>query len=52
VLVRASRLGELDRDELQEIISDAWLARAPKRLAAQWLARSGDAPEAGRPGAG
>jgi hypothetical protein len=32
VLVQQSRLGELDRDELAEIITDAWAARAPKRL--------------------
>lgn len=37
VLVQASRLGEVDRDELAEVIVDAWLSRAPKRLAAQWL---------------
>ena len=38
VLVRASRIGELDHDELAEIIAEAWLARAPKRLASQWMA--------------
>jgi hypothetical protein len=38
VLVRASRIGELERSELTEIIQDAWLARAPKRLARDWLA--------------
>ena len=38
VLVRASRIGQLDRSELTEIIQDAWLARAPKRLARDWLA--------------
>lgn len=37
VLIRASRLAELDRIELAEVIAGAWLARAPKRLAAQWL---------------
>ena len=32
VLVRASRLGELTRDELAEVVQDAWLSRAsPKR---------------------
>src|SRR5215211_9337204 len=30
VLVRASRLNELERDELKEIIQDAWLSRASK----------------------
>jgi hypothetical protein len=38
VLVRASRIGELDRAELTEIIQDAWLSRAPKRMAQAWLA--------------
>jgi len=38
VLVRASRLGEVTRQELAELIQDAWLARASKRRAAVWLA--------------
>ncbi len=38
VLVRASRIGELDRDELAEIVQDAWLAQASKRRAEAWLA--------------
>lgn len=38
VLLRGSRIGELDRDELAEIIYDAWLSRAGKRAAAKWLA--------------
>ncbi|MGJ6979190.1 MmcQ/YjbR family DNA-binding protein [Aestuariimicrobium soli] len=38
VLVRESRLPELDRDLLQEVILDGWLARAPKRLAKEYLA--------------
>jgi hypothetical protein len=41
VLLRGCRVGELDRDELAEIVYDAWLARAPKRLAATWLAEHG-----------
>jgi hypothetical protein len=41
VLVRASRLGEITREELAELIQDAWLARASKRRAADWLARQG-----------
>lgn len=32
VLVQQSRLGELSRAELAEIITDAWAARAPKSL--------------------
>ncbi len=38
VLVRGSRLGELTRDELAEVIQDAWLSRASKRRAETWLA--------------
>ena len=37
VLVQQSRLGELTRDELAEIITDAWATRAPKRLAREHL---------------
>ncbi len=38
VLVRLSELGQVTRDELVEVVEDAWLARAPKRLAKEWLA--------------
>ena len=31
---------EITVDELREVITDAWLAKAPKRLAAQLLGRS------------
>jgi hypothetical protein len=44
VLVRASRLGEMDRDELAEVIEDAWLARASSTRARQWLATRGEGP--------
>jgi hypothetical protein len=37
VLVRASRLGELSLAELQEIVQDAWLSRASRHRAEQWL---------------
>jgi hypothetical protein len=37
VLVRASRLGEVSRDELAEIIQDAWLSRASATRARTWL---------------
>jgi hypothetical protein len=40
VLVRASRIGELDRRELAEVIQDAWLARASPARAAAWLGAS------------
>jgi hypothetical protein len=42
VLVRGSRLGEIDRAELAELIQDAWLSRASKRRAALWLADQND----------
>ena len=38
VLVQESRLGEIDRDELVEIITDAWAANAPKRLVRDYFA--------------
>ncbi len=38
VLVRASRLGELSRDELAEVVQDAWLSRASAPRARKWLA--------------
>ena len=37
VLLRASRVGELTRDELAEVVQDAWLAQASPRRAAEWL---------------
>jgi hypothetical protein len=37
VLVQQSRLGELEYDELAEIITDAWAHMAPKRLAKAYL---------------
>jgi len=42
VLVQQSRLGEVDRDELAEIITDAWLTKAPKSLAKTFLAGRDD----------
>jgi hypothetical protein len=38
VLVQQSRLGEIDVDELREVLTDAWLAVAPKSLAKRFLA--------------
>lgn len=37
VLVQQSRLGETTRDELAEIITDAWAKAAPKRLVREHL---------------
>lgn len=37
VLLRGSRIGELTREELAEVIIDAWLSRASARRRSQWL---------------
>jgi hypothetical protein len=41
VLVQASRLGELTRGELAELVQDAWLSRASARRRSDWLAAHG-----------
>jgi hypothetical protein len=38
VLVRIRDLKGLDRDELRDLVEEAWLTRAQKRLANAWLA--------------
>ncbi|PXX70930.1 hypothetical protein DFR70_101351 [Nocardia tenerifensis] len=38
VLVRGSRIGELTYAELAEVVQDAWLSRASRKRAADWLA--------------
>lgn len=37
VLVRESRIGELTRQELAEVVQDAWLSRASPTRQAAWL---------------
>lgn len=37
VLVRQSRLGEITRGELADVITDAWARRAPRRLVREHL---------------
>ena len=37
VLLRTSRVGELDRDELVESVQEAWLAQASPRRGRLWL---------------
>lgn len=37
VLLRGSRIGELSREELAELVQDAWLSQASGRRAATWL---------------
>jgi hypothetical protein len=38
VLVRIPDLARLDRDELEDLVVEAWLTRAQKRVAKAWLA--------------
>jgi hypothetical protein len=38
VLLQQSRVGELDVDELREVLTEAWVAVAPKSLAKKFLA--------------
>lgn len=43
VLLRASRIGELTRQELAEVVQDAWLTQASNRRRSAWLtARLGE----------
>ena len=37
VLVRIPDLTRLDRDELRDVVAEAWLTRAQKRVAKAWL---------------
>jgi hypothetical protein len=37
VLIRIPDLAQLDRTELRDVVVDAWLTRAPKRVAKAWL---------------
>ena len=34
------RLGEIDMGELEELVAEAWLCRAPKRLAKEFIQRA------------
>lgn len=38
VLLRIPSLAKLDKDELRDLVVDAWLTRAQKRVAKAWLA--------------
>jgi hypothetical protein len=42
VLIRIPDLTRLDRAELREVVIDAWLTRAQKRVAKAWLAENED----------
>lgn len=35
------RLDEVDRGQLEELVVDSWLVKAPKRVAREWLAARG-----------
>jgi hypothetical protein len=41
VLVRIPTLARIDRDELEDLVVEAWLTRAQKRVARAWLAEHG-----------
>jgi hypothetical protein len=43
VLVRIPDLVHIDRDELRDLVAEAWLTRAQKRVAKAWLAEHGPA---------
>ena len=38
VLVRIPQLTQIDREELHDLVAEAWLTRAQKRVANAWLA--------------
>jgi hypothetical protein len=41
VLMRIPDLARVDRDELHDLVAEAWLTRAQKRVAQAWLAEQG-----------
>jgi hypothetical protein len=41
VLLRIPQLERLGRDELEDLVAEAWLTRAQKRVAKAWLAEQG-----------
>jgi hypothetical protein len=41
VLVRIPELARIDHEELGDLVAEAWLTRAQKRLAKAWLAEQG-----------
>jgi hypothetical protein len=42
VLLRIRELKRLDREELRELVIEAWLTRAQKRVSKAWLAEHGE----------
>ena len=45
VLLHIPDLERLDRDELADLVAEAWLTRAQKRVAKAWLAEQGAADD-------
>jgi hypothetical protein len=45
VLLRIPDLAQLDREELHDLVAEAWLTRAQKRVAKAWLAENAPADE-------
>jgi hypothetical protein len=45
VLMRIPNLAKIDHDELRDLVVEAWLTRAQKRLAKAWLAAYGPGEE-------
>lgn len=43
VLMRIPDLARIDREELYDLVAEAWLTRAQKRVAKAWLAEKGEA---------
>ena len=41
ILMRMRDLARIDRDELEELVVEAWLTKAQKRVAKAWLAAQG-----------
>jgi len=41
VLMRIPSLARIDREELRDLVAEAWLTRAQKRVAKAWLAEQG-----------
>jgi hypothetical protein len=39
VLLRIPELARIDTDELRDLVEEAWLTRAQKRVAKAWLAQ-------------
>jgi hypothetical protein len=42
ILLRIPGLKRIDRDELQDLVAEAWLTRAQKRVAKAWLSEHGE----------